>query len=256
MIVFCTFVKMNIYQNISLKKKAGKKMIAVLIDPDKLTINECTKISEKAVDASVDFFFVGSSIITGNTFEECISILKKTSLPVILFPGNTMQISNNADGLLFLSLISGRNPEMLIGRHVLAAPVLKKTSLEIIPTGYIIIDSGTPTSVSYMSGTTPIPHDKNDIALCTAIAGEMLGLKLIYLDAGSGARLPVSSKMIEGVSKNIHIPLIVGGGIRTPEKVAEVCNAGADIVVIGNALEKDPDLISELALVVHSLQAI
>ena len=247
---------MNIYQNISLKKKAGKKMIAVLIDPDKLTINECKTIAEKAVGASVDLFFVGSSIITGNTFEECISILKNTSLPVILFPGNTMQISDSADGILLLSLISGRNPEMLIGRHVLAAPVLKNTSLEIIPTGYIIIDSGTPTSVSYMSGTTPIPHDKNDIAVCTAIAGEMLGLKLIYMDAGSGARFPVSAKMIEAVSKDIHIPLIVGGGIRTPEKVAEVCNAGADIIVIGNALEKDPDLISELALVVHSLQAI
>lgn len=247
---------MNIYQNISLKKKAGKKMIAVLIDPDKLTINECNKIAEKAVNSGIDFFFVGSSIITGNTFEECISILKNTSLPVILFPGNTMQISDSADGILLLSLISGRNPEMLIGRHVLAAPVLKNTSLEIIPTGYIIIDSGTPTSVSYMSGTTPIPHDKNDIAVCTAIAGEMLGLKLIYMDAGSGARFPVSAKMIEAVSKDIHIPLIVGGGIRTPEKVAEVCNAGADIIVIGNALEKDPDLISELALVVHSLQAI
>lgn len=246
---------MKIYQNISLKKKAGKKMIAVLIDPDKLTINECIKIAEKSVDAAIDFFFVGSSIITGNTFEECISILKKTSLPVILFPGNTMQISNSADGILLLSLISGRNPEMLIGRHVLAAPVLKKTSLEIIPTGYIIIDSGSPTSVSYMSGTTPIPHDKNDIAVCTAMAGEMLGLKLIYLDAGSGARFPVSAKMIEAVSKSIHIPLIVGGGIRTPEKVSEVCNAGADIVVVGNVLEKDPKLVLEFASVVHSLQS-
>lgn len=245
---------MNIYNDISLKRKAGKKMIAVLIDPDRLNADDCRKIAEKAVTAGIDFFLVGSSIITGNNFEECLTILKKSFLPVILFPGNTMQISNEADGLLFLSLISGRNPEMLIGRHVLAAPVLKKTSLEIIPTGYMIIDSGSPTSVSYMSGTVPIPHDKDDIAVCTAMAGEMLGLKLIYLDAGSGARYSVTAKMIEAVSNNINIPLIVGGGIRTPEKAFEICNAGANIVVIGNALEKDPGLIAELSFVVHSLQ--
>ena len=245
---------MKIYDNISKKYNAGKKMIAVLIDPDRLTLKDCSEITDKSVEAGIDFFFVGSSILTGNNFEECLTILKKSSLPVILFPGNAMQISTQADGLLFLSLISGRNPEMLIGRHVLAAPVLKKTSLEIISTGYMIIDSGSPTSVSYMSGTVPIPHDKDEIAVCTALAGEMLGLKLIYMDAGSGARYPVSTKMIAAVRKNISIPLIVGGGIRTPEKVFEVCHAGADIVVVGNVLEKDPNLISELSSVVHSLQ--
>ena len=229
-------------------------MLAVLIDPDKLTIADCNTIADKAIEARVDFFFIGSSIITGNNFEQCISILKKTKIHVILFPGNIMQVNNQADGILFLSLISGRNPEMLIGRHVLAAPVLKNTTLEVIPTGYMLIDSGSPTSVSYMSGTVPIPHDKDDIAVCTALAGEMLGLKLIYLDAGSGARFPVSNKMVNAVKSNITVPLIVGGGIRTPEKAFEICNAGADIIVVGNALETNPDLISELSSVVHSLQ--
>jgi phosphoglycerol geranylgeranyltransferase len=164
-----------------------------------------------------------------------------------------MQISEKADGLLFLSLISGRNPEMLIGRHVLAAPVLKRTNLEIISTGYMLIDSGSPTSVSYMSGTVPIPHDKEDIAVCTAMAGEMLGMKLIYLDAGSGARFTVSNNMIEEVKKNTGIPLIVGGGIRTAEKAIEICQAGADIIVIGNALEKDPERITDISSAVHAL---
>ncbi len=247
---------MKIYHSISENKKTGNKMISVLIDPDRLTLDDCRKIAEKSIAASVDFFFIGSSILTGNNFEECLMILKKFQIPVILFPGNSMQINNKADGLLFLSLISGRNPEMLIGRHVLAAPVLKNSSLEIIPTGYMIIDSGAPTSVSYMSNTVPIPHDKTDISVCTAMAGEMLGLKLIYMDAGSGARYPVSIKMIEAVKKSISIPLIIGGGIQTSEKAFEVCNAGADIVVIGNALEKDPDLISDISSVVHSLQVI
>ena len=247
---------MKIYNNIVLKSKAGKKMIAVLIDPDRLTIDDCKNISDKAVASGIDFFFAGSSLLTGNNFEECLAVLNKSSLPVILFPGNAMQISNKADGLLFLSLISGRNPDMLIGRHVLAVPLLKQTNLEVIPTGYMIIDSGSPTSVSYMSGTVPIPHDKDDIAVCTSMAGEMLGLKIIYLDAGSGARFPVSAKLIAAVSNSISIPLIVGGGIRNPEKALEACNAGADIIVVGNALEKNPELISEMSNVVHSMQVI
>ncbi len=233
-----------------------KKQIAVLIDPDKLNEKSCSHLAERAVASGIDFFFIGSSIITGTNFEQCVGILKNTAIPVIIFPGNMSQISGNADGILFLSLISGRNPEMLIGRHVLAAPLLKKTSLEIIPTGYMLIDSGSPTSVSYMSGTLPIPHDKDEIAVCTAMAGEMLGLKVIYMDAGSGARFPVSKSMITAVKQNISVPLIVGGGIRTPEKAAELCLAGADMIVIGNILEKEPSLITELAAAVHSLQSI
>lgn len=227
-------------------------MIALLVDPDKSDTSDCKQIGESAESAGVDFFFVGSSLITNGNFEECIQTLKRYSIPVILFPGNAMQVSINADALLFLSLISGRNPEMLIGRHVLAAPALKKSQLEIIPTGYMLIDSGAPTSVSYMSGTIPIPYDKDDIAYCTALAGEMLGLKLIYLDAGSGARFTVSNHMIEAVKKNISVPLIVGGGIRTPEKISEMCMAGADLIVVGNALEKDPGIIPELVAAAHS----
>jgi putative glycerol-1-phosphate prenyltransferase len=247
---------MKIYSQITENSRAGKKSIAALIDPDKINSVQCGKLAEKAVESGIDYLFVGSSILTGKNFSECICILKETSIPVILFPGNLMQIDENADALLFLSLISGRNPEMLIGRHVIAAPQLKQSSLEIMSTGYMLIDSGSPTSVSYMSGTNPIPHAKEDIAVCTAIAGEMLGLKLIYMDAGSGARFPVSMKMTEAVKQNIQIPLIVGGGIRTAEKASEICQAGADIIVIGNAFEKEPEIISEMSAAVHAYQTI
>ena len=247
---------MNIYDSICDRKNAGKKMLSVLIDPDKVDEPGCRNISMKAAESGVDYFLIGGSLLTGNGFESCIHILKSTNIPVIIFPGSTMQVNDNADALLFLSLISGRNPEMLIGRHVLVAPLLKNSSLEIIPTGYILIDSGSPTSVSYMSGTVPIPHDKNDIASCTAMAGEMLGLKLIYLDAGSGARFGISPEMVSSVKKNIAAPLITGGGIRTPEKAYELCAAGSDMIVIGNVLERDTSLIAEFASAVHSHQTI
>jgi putative glycerol-1-phosphate prenyltransferase len=246
---------MNLLETISHNRRKGKKMFTVLVDPDRVRENECLELADRATAARADYFFVGSSIMTGDGFERCIQLLKRTGLPVIIFPGNTTQISSKADGILFLSLISGRNPEMLIGRHVQAAPVLKNSSLEIIPTGYMLIDSGSPTSVSYMSGTLPIPRDKDEIAVCTAIAGEMLGLKMIYLDAGSGARFPVSNSMVEAVNKNINVPLIAGGGIRTPEKAAELCQAGADMIVVGNVLEKEPALTGELSAAIHSFQA-
>jgi putative glycerol-1-phosphate prenyltransferase len=247
---------MNILSTINKNIRAGRKMLAILVDPDKSDARSCMKLCEKSVASGVDYFLVGSSILLGDDFENCISILKQSGIPVVLFPGNTMQISSQADALLFLSLISGRNPEMLIGRHVLAAPVLKRSSLEVIPTGYLLIDSGAPTSVSYMSGTIPIPHQKNDIAACTAMAGEMLGFRLIYLDAGSGARHAVSSSMITAVRQNIALPLIVGGGIRTPEKAVEQCQAGADMVVIGNAVEEDNGIIGEMSAAIHALQTI
>jgi putative glycerol-1-phosphate prenyltransferase len=239
---------MSLYELFS---KPGKK-IAVLVDPDKPTDEQIVNIASKSQDAGVDFFFVGGSLLTNDNLDSCIKLLKKHStIPIILFPGNTNQLSNRADGFLFLSLISGRNAEMLIGRHVIAAPYLKLSGLEIIPTGYMLIDSGKPTSVSYMSNTFPIPNDKYDIAICTAMAGEMLGMKLIFLEAGSGASTPVSPEMIRIVSDSISIPLIVGGGIRTPEKAAECAKAGADVVVIGNALEKDPELLLEFVKAVH-----
>jgi putative glycerol-1-phosphate prenyltransferase len=247
---------MNIYSSIVAKKKAGKKMLAVLIDPDKSSPAECVEFAAIAQQAGVDFFFVGSSILTTDSFDSCIEILKRSSdIPVVIFPGNTMQVSPSADAILFLALISGRNPDLLIGKHVLAAPMIRQNNLEAISTGYMLIDSGTPTSVSYMSYTFPIPHDKNDIASCTAMAGELLGMKMIYMDGGSGARFCVSPSMIAEVRKTIDIPLIIGGGIRDGNKAAELCNAGADIIVIGNVTEKDPEIIFEISQSIHSLQA-
>lgn len=240
----------NILENIG----HGRRQLAVLIDPDSLEgsqqlINTC----QLCTLAGVDLILVGGSLITNGFFEESISIIKShTTIPVVLFPGNIMQIDANADAILLLSLISGRNADMLIGKHVLAAPTLKKSGIEIIPTGYMLIDGGNITSVSYMSNTTPIPADKNGIAACTAMAGEMLGLKLIYMDAGSGAKNPIPAALIKEVKSNIHIPLFVGGGMRTPEEVKAACMAGADVVVVGNAIEKDPSLIASLVAAVKS----
>ena len=231
-----------------------RKRLAVLIDPDKPSDAQMLSIIEKANAADVDFFFVGGSLLVTDSLDHCIKLIKANSnIPVLIFPGNSLQISKYCDGFLLLSLISGRNPEMLIGRHVIAAPYLKLYGNEIIPTGYMLIDSGKATSVSYMSDTTPIPHDKDDIAMCTAIAGEMLGLKLIYLEAGSGALMPVSTSMITKVSQMIKVPLIVGGGIKTPEMAADAVKAGADIIVIGTAFEKEPDMLKKFAEAIHGV---
>ena len=241
---------MSIYDRLS---DTSKKKFVVLIDPDKPTDNEIIDIVEKSKKVGVDFFFVGGSLLTTDSLDNCIKLIKKhCDIPVLIFPGNSLQISKWCDGFLLLSLISGRNSEMLIGRHVIAAPYLKLYGNEILPTGYMLIDGGSQTSVSYMSNTTPIPHDKDDIAMCTALAGEMLGLKIIYMDAGSGAKTPVSAEMISKVRQTIEIPLIVGGGINTPEKAAAAVKAGADIVVVGNALEKSIDKLQEFADAVHN----
>ena len=232
----------------------SRKKLAVLIDPDKPSDAQILSIVEKAKAADVDFFFVGGSLLVTDSLDHCIKLIKANcDIPVLIFPGNSLQISKYCDGFLLLSLISGRNPEMLIGRHVIAAPYLKLYGNEIIPTGYMLIDSGKATSVSYMSDTTPIPHDKDDIAMCTALAGEMLGLKLIYLEAGSGALMPVSTSMISKVSQMIKIPLIVGGGIRTPEAAADAVKAGADIIVIGTAFEKEPEMLKKFAEAIHQI---
>ena len=245
---------MNIYDVIASKNGKHQKKFAVLIDPDKTKSKNLLSLIASATKAPVDFFFVGGSLLTDDTLDLTIRTIKDNcKIPTILFPGNTMQINKHADALMLLSLISGRNPEMLIGNHVIAAPYLKASNLEIIPTGYMLIESGRSTTVLYMSNSTPIPADKSDIAVCTAMAGEMLGLKMIYMDAGSGALLTVNEKMISKVKKNISIPLIVGGGIRTPEKALEICRAGADIVVVGNAIENNLDLIEDIASAVHSI---
>ncbi|NUO00622.1 MAG: geranylgeranylglyceryl/heptaprenylglyceryl phosphate synthase [Saprospiraceae bacterium] len=242
-----------IYQTIVEAKKKGDKLFAVLIDPDKTTGDDLSKLIDLAVTASTDMFLVGGSLLVQNRLNDCIQCIKEScSIPVSLFPGSSLQLSDKADSIFLLSLISGRNPDLLIGQHVIAAPFLKQSGLEIIPTAYILIDGGVPTSVSYMSNTTPIPANKEDIALCTAMAGEMLGLKLIYLDAGSGARIPVSERMISSVSSAVNTPLIVGGGIRTPEKAYADARAGADVLVVGNALESSPALLLEVASAIHS----
>jgi putative glycerol-1-phosphate prenyltransferase len=230
-----------------------KKQLAVLIDPDKLSPDELVDIAKISEKAGVNLLFVGGSLITSDTLFHCVRTLKENSnIPVILFPGNSYQISRNADAMLFLSLISGRNPDMLIGMHVLSAPYIKLSGLETIPTGYMLIDSGKPTSVSYMSNSFPIPNDKKDIAACTAMAGEMLGLKTIFMDAGSGALMTIPEEMISFVKGSIDIPLIIGGGIRTPEKAKSVLDAGADIIVVGNLFEKEPNLINDFTDVIKT----
>ncbi len=244
---------MLLYKKLQEAKDTGKKKFAVLIDPDQLRMNNLDKILNLAIEAKVDYFFIGGSLIVNSVLDDCLShIAKACDIPKILFPGNSLQLSYRADAILFLSLISGRNAELLIGRHVNTAPYIKLSPLEVMPTGYMLIDGGITTTVSYISNTTPIPAAKDDIALCTAMAGEMLGLKLIYMDAGSGAKNPISASMIESVSGGIQIPLIVGGGISTAEKAKENIEAGADVIVIGNAIEKDPSIIKEIADAIHS----
>lgn len=239
---------MKLYASMLSRKKAGKKQFAVLIDPDKTDTAKTEELAGLGNIHKIDWFFVGGSLLTTNSLDQCIKVLKQnTDIPVILFPGNTLQMSTKADGILFLSLISGRNAEMLIGRHVIAAPYLKLTSLEVISTGYMLVESGRPTTVSYMSNSIPIPADKTDIAACTAMAGEMLGMKLIFMDAGSGANQPVSEEMLQAVSNSIEIPLVAGGGINTPEKALKAVKAGADMIVIGNAIEKNSRLIATVS---------
>jgi len=247
---------MPIYQQLQKARDNGDKKFAVLIDPDKVRLGKLDKVLQLAIDAHVDYFFIGGSLIVNDVLDMVLSSIKeRCDIPMILFPGNSFQLSYKADALLFLSLISGRNAELLIGKHVVTAPFLKLSPLEIISTGYMLVDGGVQTTVSYMSNTNPIPSNKDDIALCTAIAGEMLGLKQIYMDAGSGAKEPIPSSMIETVSTAINIPLIVGGGIRTPEKALENVKAGADLIVVGNAIEKDPELIMDLSAAIHSVKS-
>ncbi len=235
-------------------KATGHKKLAVLIDPDKLRTRRLDEVVTRSVEAGVDYFFIGGSLIVNNQLDTVLTGIKdRCGIPLILFPGSSFQLSYRADALLFLSLISGRNPELLIGNHVIAAPYLKISPLEIMSCGYMLVDGGTATTVSYMSNTTPIPANKADIAMCTAVAGEMLGLKLMYLDAGSGAKQPVPLELIESVSGAIEAPLIVGGGIRDPERARQDAAAGADVIVVGNAIEQDPTLIGELCAAVHSV---
>lgn len=238
----------NIYREFLQLKKDKKSGFAVLVDPDKVSPADMQYLARLCNDAGVDYLFMGGSLLVDHQLDGCIQRFKAESdIPVILFPGSPAQVTSYADALLYLSLISGRNPELLIGQHVISAPAVKSSGLEVISTGYMVIDGGAATTVSYVSNSAPIPANKPDIALCTAWAGELQGKHIIYMDAGSGARTPISEEMIHKVSSNIDIPLVVGGGIKTPEKVYANCKAGATIVVCGNAIERDPMLIKDLA---------
>jgi len=247
-------MKNKLYQHFVKNKQQGHKSFAVLVDPDKVDQPKIEQLVSLATNAKVDYFLVGGSLLISNHLDDCIKQIKAIcNIPVILFPGSPSQVSKYADALLYLSLISGRNPELLIGHHVVSAPLVRKSGLEIMPTGYMVIDGGAPTTVSYISNASPIPSDKNEIALCTAMAGEMLGMKLIYMDSGSGAKRPIAESMIEMVASHIEAPLIIGGGISDPEKAYRNCKVGADVIVVGNAIEKDASLIKEMADAVHSL---
>ena len=250
-------MRQSIYNSLTDRKTRGQKSFAVLIDPDKVNVQKIDQLTALAIKAKVDYLFVGGSLVISNQLDKVILQIKKNcAIPVVLFPGSPAQVTPVADALLYLSLISGRNPELLIGQHVVSAPIVKKSGLEIISTGYMVVDGGAPTTVSYISNATPIPFDKNEIALCTAMAGEMLGMKVIYMDAGSGAKRPIPESMIETVAAHIDVPLIVGGGIITPEKAYRNCKAGADVIVIGNAIEKDPSLIVEMSTAIHSIPVV
>tara|TARA_B110001450_G_scaffold128515_1_gene120864 strand:+ start:1158 stop:1880 length:723 start_codon:yes stop_codon:yes gene_type:complete len=237
----------NIYQNILSAKKESKKLVVVLIDPEKMDLKNISRFLKKVHNSIATHIFVGGSTDINNETENLVLAVKKeTNLPVVLFPGDVSQITNKADGILFLSLLSGRNPKYLIDQQIEAAPILKKTSLEIIPTGYILIDGKKETATQKVSNTKPISQENTTLILNTSLAGEFSGKKLIYLEAGSGATEVVSDIIIKQVSKIISVPLIVGGGIRSKKQLERAFSAGADLVVIGTAFEDDESFFIDL----------
>ena len=244
---------MSVLALLEAAKAERRKLLAVLIDPD---FGQDEALLERTVQnacmAKADLIFVGGSLLTSTSFNHCVKHVQELSnRPVVLFPGSPAQLSGHADAVLFLSLISGRNPELLIGHHVAAAPTIKALGLEAIPTGYLLVDGGMPTTVSYVSQTVPIPHDKPGIAAATALAGELLGLRTIYMDTGSGAQRAVSPEMICAVRSMIDLPIIVGGGIRDAATARALCLAGADVLVVGTAFEEDPERIFAMSGAVH-----
>lgn len=237
-------------RNVKITERLNGKpsQLAVLIDPDKASNSYLEQLCYYASEGHIQYFLAGGSLLFSDRHTIVIDFLKQyASVPVIIFPGNPSQIYPQADAILLLSLISGRNPDLLIGRHVEAAPTLKSSGLEIISTGYMLIDGGKATTVSYISNTTPLPAHKPEIAAATAMAGEMLGLQCLYLEAGSGALQPVPTEMVAAVRQSVDIPLIVGGGIRHAEKAYENVKAGANLIVVGNGAESNPLLIPEMS---------
>jgi len=241
--------QVSLYAEMAENHALGRKKLAVLVDPDGIDISELSHLTEDLDLPGIGYIFVGGSFLQKDRTDHCLRYLReRTGIPLILFPGHFFQVNPLADAILFLSLLSGRNPEFLIGQQVVAAPYVRESGLECLPTAYMLIDGGRPNSATYMSHTFPIPADKPGIAAHTALAGEMLGMKLCYLDAGSGARNPVPATMIRQVRQLIAGPLIVGGGVKTPSQLAAHFEAGADIVVVGNVLEENPTLLREMAL--------
>ncbi|MCB0790978.1 MAG: geranylgeranylglyceryl/heptaprenylglyceryl phosphate synthase [Flavobacteriales bacterium] len=243
----------NVLPRIVRAKEEARHLLAVLIDPD-LGVDEALleRTVQNACMARADLIFVGGSLLTTAAFDRCVARVKALSdRPVVLFPGSPAQLSAHADAVLFLSLISGRNPELLIGHHVTAAPTVKALGLEAIPTGYLLVDGGRTTTAHYVSQSTPVPHDKPGIAAATALAGELLGLRTVYLDTGSGAERTVSPAMIEAVRAHVDLPIIVGGGIRTVAQARDLCAAGTNVLVVGTAFEQDPEHIFAMSEAVH-----
>jgi putative glycerol-1-phosphate prenyltransferase len=241
----------NYLQETIEKKGAG---LLILIDPDKTTPEKLIKFLRNGFKNSIDAFLVGGSLITKGDIEKIIATIKKeTTVPVIIFPGSVNQVYPDADAILYLSLISGRNAEQLIGKHVIAAPMIKKYNIEPISTGYMIIESGSYTSAEYMSNSKPIPRNKPEIAAATALAAQYIGMNFIYLEAGSGAKNSVPAEMIKCVSETVDIPIIVGGGIKEPSDAKEKIIAGAKLIVIGNCFEDEANwqLLKEFDTVVH-----
>jgi len=237
----------TILEHIKSCKLKGEKLLAILLDPDKIVIHNLSETISKIETNNVDYILVGGSVVENGLTDIIVKKIKKlTSIPIILFPGDFSQISNNADALLFLSLISGRNPEYLIGQQVKSVNKLKETSLEIIPTGYILIDGGVETSVQKVSKTTPISQSNMEDITMTAMAGELMGKQLIYLEAGSGATKAVNQEIIKNVSENISIPLIVGGGIRSKKLLKNAYLNGADMIIIGTAFEENNNILTSI----------
>jgi geranylgeranylglyceryl phosphate synthase family protein len=234
-------------------RRHGRKALAVLLDPDDFEPTRIRQLLQLSQQHPVDFFLVGGSLVLTEHQAALIALLKAEApqVPVLLFPSHALHVDPAADGILLLSLISGRNPDFLIGQHVVAAPRLRQSGLQLLPTGYMLVDSGRPTTASYVSGTVPLPADKPGIAACTAMAGEQLGLRLMYLDGGSGAQNPVPAAMIKAVREAVDTPLIVGGGLNTGEKIYAALAAGADLVVVGNHIERDPNFLADAVAAVR-----
>lgn len=231
---------MSIYRDILHAIENKERLLAVLIDPDKFSIGKTFGFIEKVNASVATHIFIGGSTVEANATDVLVRQIKKhTNLPVVLFPGDVTQISDNADALLFLSLISGRNPDYLIDKHVEAVSILKEACLEVISTGYMLIDGGTTTAVEKVTNTKPMPRNDINKIINTACAGQLLGMKLIYLEAGSGAKAPLTIEVISQVKSEMKVPLIVGGGIKTKEQLESAYKAGADFVVIGTAFEED-----------------